>query len=352
MTAFQLDVRQGTNGKPKLHFNHIFTSDWHLGTEECKAGTILRMLNNVATDHITLVGDVIDFWYARKHGHLNITEKQQQIVETLMRSDAEITYLPGNHDEIFRHTGWLDQQFFNIKFEDHIIHTSERGQRFLVCHGDIFDDKLRQENGMGLYHLGDWSVDTLNAIDAAINRTLGLEEFSTVGQLSQSFAEVSEKHSHMKSNLLDVIRAHNFRHPDQRLDGVICGHSHIPIIEKTTDGLTLINDGSSTGNSMQFFAEDQNGTKAILTWKKDKLKIKDEHGNSRSWTWKELGLGHFTEKPKPIADEYSRRATLFIRQAQNLLAQHPDKVQPHYGGQHTHGRHTKADSGPQDQLHL
>ena len=62
--TFDLDIRTGNDGRARLHFDHIFISDIHFLTKQCKAKGLARMFANTDFENLTLVGDIFDFWHA------------------------------------------------------------------------------------------------------------------------------------------------------------------------------------------------------------------------------------------------------------------------------------------------
>ena len=45
-----------------MKLRSIFVSDIHLGTRGCQAGRLLDFLREHESEHLFLVGDIIDFW--------------------------------------------------------------------------------------------------------------------------------------------------------------------------------------------------------------------------------------------------------------------------------------------------
>jgi hypothetical protein len=47
-------------------YRAVFISDLHLGTRGCKADCLLDFLHHVESEHLYLVGDIVDGWRLRK----------------------------------------------------------------------------------------------------------------------------------------------------------------------------------------------------------------------------------------------------------------------------------------------
>ena len=50
---------------PTRHYRSVWISDIHLGTRSCKAEFLLDFLKSMRTEHLYLVGDIVDLWKAR-----------------------------------------------------------------------------------------------------------------------------------------------------------------------------------------------------------------------------------------------------------------------------------------------
>jgi len=92
----------------------IFLSDIHLGTRACQAERLLAFLREYDSQHLFLVGDIIDFWAMKSRG-VYWSEAQNTVVQKILkraRHDVEVVFIPGNHDEAAREH--LGTSFGNI----------------------------------------------------------------------------------------------------------------------------------------------------------------------------------------------------------------------------------------------
>ena len=71
------------------------------------------------------------------------------------RAGTEVTYIPGNHDEMFRNWLPIGLEICGIKMRRESEHTTADGKRLLVMHGDEFDSVVRYAKFLAL--LGDWA---------------------------------------------------------------------------------------------------------------------------------------------------------------------------------------------------
>ena len=94
--------------------------------------------------NLFLVRDIIDGWRRRNPGHWD--EHHDDVLRQILhqaRSGTKVTYIPGNHDEMFR--SWLPAgvDISGIKLLKEAEHTTADGKRFLIMHGDEFGNVVR-----------------------------------------------------------------------------------------------------------------------------------------------------------------------------------------------------------------
>src|ERR1700685_1402726 len=87
-------------------YRSIFISDTHLGTRGCRSDFLADFLKQSSCQHLFLVGDIIDGWRLRKSWYWDkMHDDVVRLIVEHARSGAAVTYIPGNHDEMFR--AWL-----------------------------------------------------------------------------------------------------------------------------------------------------------------------------------------------------------------------------------------------------
>jgi UDP-2,3-diacylglucosamine pyrophosphatase LpxH len=183
----------------------VILSDIHLGSDNCQAKNVVRMLERIAdgempTARLILNGDVFDSIDFRRLG------KHHWKVLSLVRklSDyVEITWLCGNHDG----TAEIVSQLLGVTVRDDFILESG-GRRILVLHGHIFDDFL--DSHPVLTWLGDCVYGFLQWIDP----THRFARFAKHG--SKSFLRCAKK-------IEDCAVEHARR---MGCEAVCCGHTH------------------------------------------------------------------------------------------------------------------------------
>jgi len=219
----------------RLRFRAIFISDTHLGTPGCQAGLLLEFLRRTESDYLYLVGDIVDGWQMRRRWYWHQTHNDVvQKVLRKARKGSAVVYIPGNHDEAARH--YLGLAFGEIVIREEAIHTTVRGTRLLVTHGDLFDGVVQCARWLAL--LGDVLYTftlKLNRHFNALRARLGLPYWS----LSQ-FLKHKVKNAVSYIAAFEEALAREAR--DRGFDGVVCGHIHKAEI-RDIDGILYCNDG-------------------------------------------------------------------------------------------------------------
>ena len=130
----------------------IFISDVHLGTRACQADRLLDFLREHPSDHLYLIGDIVDFWSMSRG--IYWTPAQNTVVQKILRRarhGGQVMLIPGNHDEALRAHDGLD--FGGIRVQNEHIHVTADGKRLLLVHGDEFDQVTRYHRWVAV--LGD-----------------------------------------------------------------------------------------------------------------------------------------------------------------------------------------------------
>ncbi len=144
-------------------YRSIFISDIHLGTAGCQAGALLDFLKSHHSDHLYLVGDIVDGWQLRRKWYW--PQSHNDVVQKLLkraRKGCRIVFVPGNHDEFAR-------QFASLHFGG-IEVASEA-----VC-GHIHRAEMRDIDGILYCNDGDW-VESRTALVEHFDGRLELLEW-------------------------------------------------------------------------------------------------------------------------------------------------------------------------------
>jgi len=119
----------------------IFLSDIHLGTKACQAGHLLDFLKAYSSEYVFLLGDIVDLW-AMSRGGVHWSPDQNTFVQKMLRRarhGEKVIFIPGNHDEAMRE--YIGTSFGDVMVMHDYIHTAADGRRYLLIHGDEFDQR-------------------------------------------------------------------------------------------------------------------------------------------------------------------------------------------------------------------
>ncbi len=202
----------------------IILSDIHLGSDNCQAKFVCRMLERiadeeVATQRLILNGDVFDSIDFRR---LN---KNHWKVLSLLRKlsdDIDIIWLAGNHDgsaEIISHL--LGVQVM----DDFILQSGD--QRILIMHGHVFDEFL------DAHPVLTWLADRVYGFLQYIDRTHYLAKVAKRG--SKTFLRCTQK---IQDRALEMARR-------KQCTAVCCGHTHLAVAQ-TEGPVAYFNSGCWT----------------------------------------------------------------------------------------------------------
>jgi UDP-2,3-diacylglucosamine pyrophosphatase LpxH len=239
----------------------IFLSDIHLGTRACQAERLLDFLRAYESDYLFLVGDILDFWAMQRRG-VYWSAAQNTVVQKILkraRHQVHVVFVPGNHDEAAReHVG---TSFGNIRVEREVVHRAADGRRYLVIHGDEFDQVTRYHRWLAI--LGDQAyalVVHLNLWLSWLRRTLRIPGYwSLSGYAKRKVKGAVNFIFDFEDSLLRHAR-------DRRVDGVICGHIHAAAI-RDTDGIAYLNCGDWV-DSCTAIVEHDDGRMELVQWGK------------------------------------------------------------------------------------
>ncbi len=223
------------NSPPQRRYRAIFISDIHLGTRRAQTGALLDFLRDTESEYLYLVGDLVDSWSLRQKWYWDQTHNDViQKVLRKARKGTKVIYIPGNHDENFRDiTG---HRFGRVAVLRDTIHRSANGKRYLVLHGDKFDNVIYF--APWLAKIGGWAYERLMDLNSAVNlarRVLGFGQWSLSAYLKFKVKKAVEYISRFEEVVVREALERNCQ-------GVICGHIHTPD-DRLINGIHYLNDG-------------------------------------------------------------------------------------------------------------
>lgn len=236
----------------------VFISDVHLGTRACQAGRLLEFLRAYPAEYLYLIGDIVDFWAMARD--VVWTPAQNTVVQKVLRRarhGEQVMFIPGNHDEALReHVGI---RFGDIRLEREWVHTTADGRRFVLLHGDEFDQVTRHHRWLAV--LGDRGYNLLVAANvwlAWIRRKLGIAGYwSLAGYAKRRIKTAVSFIGDFEQSVARSVR-------ERGLDGVICGHIHAAAIREV-DGIAYVNCGDWV-DSCTGIVEHHDGRLELIHW--------------------------------------------------------------------------------------
>ena len=253
------------NQVASLHqYRAVFISDTHLGIKGTRADFLAHFLRNMSCQHLFLVGDIVDGWRLRKAWYWD--EAHDDVIRLILRharKGTEVTYIPGNHDEMFR--AWLPPaveaeglEVGGIRLRGEAVHVTATGLRLLVTHGDEFDSVVRYAKTVAL--LGDGAYHVAMVANRWFNvarRRLGYPYWSLSAWLKRQVKGAVKAIDRFESALADEARRRGF-------DGVVCGHIHHADMRRV-GGVLYMNDGDWV-ESCTALVEHHDGRLELLDW--------------------------------------------------------------------------------------
>lgn len=234
----------------------VFISDIHLANPNSQVDLLADFLNNTETDYLYLLGDIVDLWKlstrkGRWHRH---HESILKLILAKAKAGTEVVYVPGNHDPFFRH--FADTNLGPVRVEHEAIHTAASGERYLLLHGDRFDEDIYC--GHFWWHIGEWAYETVVTLNRHLNRLrawLGKSYWSLPGALKMRSKKARAYIESFEEKVIHYAR-------EQGVQGVVCGHIHQSKL-RIDDGFVYANDGDWV-ESCSALLEHQDGSLELL----------------------------------------------------------------------------------------
>jgi UDP-2,3-diacylglucosamine pyrophosphatase LpxH len=244
-------------------YRSVFISDTHLGTRGCRSDFLADFLRSISCQHLYLVGDIIDGWRLRKSWYWDETHDEVlRLILRHARSGSDVTYIPGNHDEMFRAWLPLGLEVAGIRLRKEAEHRTAAGKRLLIIHGDEFDSVVRYAKFLALLGDGAYTLAlVLNRWFNAARRRLGYPYWSLSAWLKRQVKEAVKAIDRFESALAGEARRRGF-------DGVVCGHIHHAEMREV-HGVLYLNDGDWV-ESCTALVEHHDGRLELIDWAAEK----------------------------------------------------------------------------------
>lgn len=241
--------------------NTLFLSDLHLGSSSCHAESINQLLCSIDCKTIYLVGDIVDFWAIKRRG-VGLVESHVEVIKTLLikaRQGTKIHYVTGNHDDGLRSllkAYPFEHGLTNINLCNQCNFISKSGKKYLVLHGDQFDNQLKCSPLINV--LGDTIYDSLIYLNRLWNKARTKRGH---GYWSLASA-VKSKSSRARRYIQEFEQIATQMAKRKGYDGIICGHIHIPA-DKNLNDTHYLNTGDWQ-DSCSAIIEHENGELELL----------------------------------------------------------------------------------------
>jgi len=237
-------------------YRSIWISDIHLGTRAAKPEPLLDFLAAHKADRYYLVGDIIDGWALQRSWYW--PQSHNKVLQVLLSraQEAEVIYVPGNHDDAARQFPGLS--LGGITIQRMVVHSTADGRRLLVLHGDEFDGVVRHARWVS--KVGGWAYEKLLTLSRHVNR---VRRWLDMPYWSMA-AAVKTKTKRAVQYIAEFERAVAKRAEQRGAEGIVCGHIHVPSLRRIRD-TTYANTGDWVEHCTALVEEDD-GTLSLCEW--------------------------------------------------------------------------------------
>ena len=217
----------------------------------------MDFLKNHESEHLYLVGDIIDGWELKKNWYWE--QAHNDVIQKLLRKvrkGTNVVFIPGNHDEFARE--YADLAFGGIVVKLKHLHETADGRKLLVTHGDEFDGIVKHARWLAM--LGSHAYDVACSINHWFNlfrRKLGFPYWSLSAYLKHKVKNAVQF-------IGDYEKAIAMQARHAKVDGIVCGHIHKADIQ-CIDGIMYYNDGDWV-ESCTALVEHDDGRMEIIDW--------------------------------------------------------------------------------------
>ena len=252
-----IDDDAGIRAHARRRYRSVWISDLHLGTPGCQARALLDFLKHVESEHLFLVGDIIDGWQLRRSWYW--PQAHNDVVQKLLRKarkGTRVIFIPGNHDEFARR--YVGHNFGGVDVAEEWIHETADGRKLWIIHGDLFDGVI--QCAKWLAHVG----DSLYEFTLKLNRHLNSLR-ARVGLPYWSLSKYLKLKVKRAVSYVGDFEAAVAREARKRgVQGVVCGHIHHAELREI-DGILYANDGDWV-ESLTALVEHADGRLEIIDW--------------------------------------------------------------------------------------
>jgi UDP-2,3-diacylglucosamine hydrolase len=238
-------------------FDYI-VSDLHLGAvPEATERAFIAFLRSITPTAKSLLinGDLFDFWF--EWGDVIAAEHYRVLaaIADVVDAGVPVTMIGGNHDAW---GGRFLREDVGITLHDGVVRTEFGGKAALVAHGDGLgkgDIKYRMLKKVLRSKVAVWGF-------RAIHPEIGM-------RIAHRVSSTDEKlhRDHNSSTRADFLEhwAREQLALDASLAFVVCGHSHVPVLQQISPGRYYINSGDWIKHRT-YVTVDADGKPAMLNY--------------------------------------------------------------------------------------
>lgn len=253
-----------TKNPDYLDVRSVWISDTHIGYKGADLDSLLDFLRRVRCRYLFLNGDIVDSWKLEKRWDWP-TRGTDVLREVMLKQlhGTKILYLSGNHDDEFRHIDPIERERWartlGIKIRHTHVHKAADNKKYLVLHGDQFDAGILRA-GLSRWSDKIW-VEIAKLLPIKMTLAPGGRVFSLAAELTK---KAGKKAIHMISRFEGAaLRRARLR----GTDGVICGHTHLPVVKMLRKNIMYANSGMWQGQGKNFaLVELWDGTIELVRW--------------------------------------------------------------------------------------
>jgi UDP-2,3-diacylglucosamine pyrophosphatase LpxH len=204
----------------------LVVSDCHLGSPSRLPEAdehLIELLESEPWERIVFLGDLFDLWIASFE---QIVELHADLVGVIRGLEADVVFVPGNHDAILRGLQRIDTM--SVKEQPYFLQSG--GRRIALVHGDEYDPI---DERFGFFSR------ILAKLGAALDRAAQLiagPAFSIQRKIRYSLSS-SGKSGDWSDKIAEQATA------GVEADVVVAGHTHVPMGPLAISGKLYVNAG-------------------------------------------------------------------------------------------------------------